>query len=248
MTWLKCQSVYHTKHHMTSKNLEYCTQVMHMDYLWYFYDTFMHFFVHFWSWQSYFYLFCRDSLKNCICYTVNDFFIHLEVFDKSIQHHLTAKQTFWVSNILKFLTLNISIWHFDIFSHTMHHTVMTCYDVNGKWRNCCPKQSIFKIWIEMPLFFPQSTISLINTNLPLAQITAIACCLVTSLDCLCLREKRCFCVSVPVFLYFSNNNVYTTHPSKFLTARPLMMVFYMKRGHYFAICHQWIYLAAWYEA
>lgn len=153
---LKCQSVYHTKHHRLW--LQKTWNIAHKSCIWATYDTFMthfcFFFLCIFEVHSHsFYIFCRDSFKKCICYTVNYFFIHLKVFDKSTQHHLTAKQSFWVSNILKFLTLNISIWHFDIFRHTMHHTVMTCYDVNGKWRNCCPKQPIFKIWIEMPLFF-----------------------------------------------------------------------------------------------
>lgn len=72
---------------------------------------------------------------------------------------------------------------------------------------------------------PLSTISLINTHLSLAQITAKACCLVTSL--VFEREMLLLLCLCPCFsLYFSNNNVYTTQPSKFLTARPLMMALY----------------------
>lgn len=68
--------------------------------------------------------------------------------------HLTAKQSsFWVSNILKNQLHEIYPYDILIFSVIcMHHAVMTYYDVNGKWRNCCAKQSILKIWIEITLF------------------------------------------------------------------------------------------------
>lgn len=146
---LKCRSVYHTKHHMTSK----CSQVMQMDYLWYLYDTFLLFLSIFVVDSHGFYIFCGDSLKKMhLLYSKSLFYSFKGIWQINPTHHPSAKQSFWVSNILKFLTLDISIWHFDIFRHTMH-SVITCYDVNGKWRNCCPKQPIFKIWIEMPLFF-----------------------------------------------------------------------------------------------
>lgn len=186
-------------------------------------------------------------------YAVNYFFYSFKGIWQIIPTcHLTAKQSsFWVSNILKNQLHEIYPYDILIFSVIcMHHAVMTYYDVNGKWRNCCPKQSILKIWIEITLFFPtvhhfphtySSAIGSDDSNSLLPGN-------VSRIMLVLERETLLLCLFVPVFLYFSNNNVYTTHPSKFLTARPLMMVLYMKRGHYFAICYQWNYFAAWYES
>lgn len=155
MIWLKRQSVYHTKHHVTSK--VYCSQVICTTY-----DTFMtqnaSFCPFFLSWQLWYsmYKLCGDSLKKMhLLYSKLLFSSFKGIWQIIPTCHLTAKQSsFWVSNILK--NQLHAIYPYGILIFLMHHAVMTCYDVNGKWRNCCPKQSILKIWIEITLFFSHS--------------------------------------------------------------------------------------------